>query len=301
MTDTPELAGAGFEDLLDEVLQRVRSARDEQARWRLLLDAVVTMAADLSLDDLLARIVRIGADLVGAKYVALGVLGSSEKRRLRMFITHGVSDAVAAAIGDLPSGHGLLGLIIDRPEALRLHDIADHPQSFGFPTNHPPMRSFLGVPIRTRDRVFGNLYLSEKEGGADFTEQDEAIVVALAAAAGVAIENARLHEEAERRQRWLAATARITTMLLSEVRGDDGLQLVADLARDVSGSDVAWIVTGPDADRLRLRVVSGLDVDRSRAEPVPVAPAPRSSSTTSPATRGRPASAYCPSATWAGP
>lgn len=269
-TPSEELAGAGFEELLDEVLHRVRSARDEQVRWRLLLDAVVAMAADLSLDDLLARIVRIAGDLVGARYAALGVLSSSGQRRLRMFLTQGVGEQEAAAIGDLPSGHGLLGLIIDRPEPLRLHDIAEHPESFGFPANHPPMHSFLGVPIRTRDKVFGNLYLSEKESGADFTAEDEGIVVALAAAAGVAIENARLYEEADRRQRWLAATAQITTTLLGEVTGDEGLQLVADLAREVAGADLAWIITGPDAQRLRLRVASGLDVDASDVEAVPL-------------------------------
>ena len=265
--DPPEeLVGAGFEELLDEVLHRVRAARDEQVRWRLLLDAVVTMAADLSLDDLLARIVRIAGDLVGARYAALGVLSTSGQQRLRMFLTQGVGPEEAAAIGDLPSGHGLLGLIIDRPEPLRLHDIAEHPESFGFPANHPPMRSFLGVPIRTRDKVFGNLYLSEKESGGDFTAEDEGIVVALAAAAGVAIENARLYEEADRRQRWLAATAQITTTLLGEVTGDEGLQLVADLAREVAGADLAWILTGPDAERLRLRVVSGLEIDPDEIE-----------------------------------
>ena len=105
---------------------------------------------------------------------------------------------VVAEIGDLPEGHGLLGLIIDRPEPLRLHDIAAHPASYGFPAHHPPMKSFLGVPVRIRDRVFGNLYLTEKVGDGDFTAEDEEVVIALAAAAGVAIENARLYEEAAR-------------------------------------------------------------------------------------------------------
>lgn len=268
------LSDTAFEDLLTEVLQRVRMARDEQVRWRLLMDAVVTLAADLSLDELLTRIVRIAADLAGATYAALGVLGAEPRRRLRTFITYGLSEEQIKRIGDLPEGHGLLGLIIDRPEALRLHDIASHQQSYGFPAEHPAMHSFLGVPVRTRGQVFGNLYLTEKIGGGDFTEQDENIVVALAAAAGVAIENARLHEDAARRQRWLSATNEVTTRLMSEVN-DAGslasdLQLIADRAREVAGCDLAWIVTGPDADQLRLRVVSGMAIDQAQVRTVAV-------------------------------
>ncbi|MGZ4452716.1 MAG: GAF domain-containing protein, partial [Nocardioides sp.] len=244
------LSEAGFEVLLTEVIHRARSARDEQVRWRLLMDAVVTMAADLSLDELLTRIVQIAADLAGATYAALGVLGSEPRghRRLRTFITYGLTEDQVKRIGELPDGHGLLGLIIDRPEPLRLHDITAHGHSYGFPAAHPAMHSFLGVPVRTKGRVFGNLYLTEKIGGGDFTEQDESIVVALAAAAGVAIENARLHEDAARRQRWLSAANDVTTTLMSEldqpdVPADD-LQLIADRARAVAEADVAWIVTG---------------------------------------------------------
>ncbi|WP_309648186.1 GAF domain-containing protein [Nocardioides sp.] len=258
---SPALSDTGFDDLLREVLNRVHGVLDEQARWQLLLDAVVTMAADLSLDGLLSRIVRIAGDLAGAQYAALGVLGDGPDRRLRLFVTHGATDAQIQEIGDLPTGHGLLGLIIDRPEPLRLHDIAEHPASYGFPENHPPMRSFLGVPVRIRDKVFGNLYLTEKLGGGDFTAQDEEIVVALAAAAGVALENARLHEEAALRQRWLAATAEIAALLAAAAPGPESLQLVADRARAVSGADVAWIVAGADVDSLELQVVSGATGD----------------------------------------
>lgn len=257
----PAVSGLGFDDLLSEVLTRIQGVREEQARWQLLLDAVVTMAADLSLDHLLTRIVEIAADLAGAKYAALGVLGDARDRRLRTFITHGVGDDLAVQIGERPRGHGLLGLIIDRPEPLRLHDIADHPSSYGFPPNHPPMHSFLGVPVRIRDKVFGNLYLSEKVDGGDFTEEDESIVVALAAAAGVAIENARLHEEAAQRERWLEATAEITALLVGPTEGDEALQIIADRSRELAGADVSWIVAGPDADSLSLRVVSGRDAD----------------------------------------
>ena len=234
---------------------------DERGRWELLLEAVGSMAADLSLDELLRRIVEIARDLAGSQYAALGVLGDTPGERLRLFITHGMTPAQVHEIGDLPVGHGLLGLIIDRPEALRLHDIAEHPASYGFPPNHPPMRSFLGVPVRIRDKVFGNLYLTEKVGEGDFSEQDELIVTALATAAGVAIENARLHEQAARRERWLAATAEITGLLSQSHSGADPLQIVADRARELAAADISWVVAGDEVEHLSLRVVSGASVD----------------------------------------
>jgi signal transduction histidine kinase len=257
---TGNLSKSGFDELLREVADRVQGAIDERARWELLLDAVVTIGADLDLDGLLARIVTAASRLADAQYAALGVIGSSSEQPLRTFVHHGVTAEQVVEIGDLPTGHGLLGLIIDRPEPLRLHDIAEHAASSGFPANHPPMRSFLGVPIRIRDQVFGNLYLTEKAGGQEFTEQDERIVVALAAAAGVAIENARLYEEAAQRERWLAATAEITG-LLSRTTDLDALQVVADRVRDLAGADVAWVVAGPDESRLAVQVVSGVQVD----------------------------------------
>jgi signal transduction histidine kinase len=266
------LTSAPFDELLTEVLSRVKSARDEQVRWRLLLDAVVTMAAGLSLDELLNRIVEIARDLVDAKYAALGVLGGGSERRLRLFLTTGLTEEQIRRIGDLPTGHGVLGLLIDRPEPVRLHDITTHAQSFGFPPHHPPMHSFLGVPVRTGDKIFGNLYLAEKAGGSDFTAQDEEIVVALAAAAGVAIENARLHEDALRRERWLGARAEITGALMSQDDRVAALQLVADRARELADADLSWIVTGPDADHLRLQVVSGAALDRSVLEATPMRP-----------------------------
>lgn len=255
------LAGLPFDELLHEVLGRVKGVLDEQERWRLLLDAVVIVGADLSLDGVLARIVEVACGLVGAQYAALGVLGFGPERRLRTFIHHGMTTSQVHEIGDLPTGLGLLGQIIDRPEPLRLHDIAEHPASHGFPENHPPMSSFLGVPVRIRDRVFGNLYLTEKAGGGDFTEQDERIAVALASAAGVAIENARLYEEAARRERWLAATAEITGLLSGSATGEQALQAVTDRAREVSDADVAWIVAGDDDEHLSVQVVSGARVD----------------------------------------
>src|SRR3954447_2217676 len=254
------LSDVEFDDLLREVLGRVQGVLDEQARLRLLLDAVVTMAADLTLDGVLSRIVSIASTLVDAQYAALGVLDLGPKRRLRTFIHHGMGSDVVAEIGDLPTGHGLLGLLIDDPRPIRLHDIAAHPASYGFPEHHPPMSSFLGVPVRIRDKVWGTLYLTEKVGG-DFTAADESVVTALAAAAGVAIENARLYEEAEQRQRWLETTGEVITRLVNLSTGDDALQLIADRARELSGADVAWVVAGADAHTLELRVVSGARAD----------------------------------------
>ncbi|MER7604396.1 GAF domain-containing protein [Nocardioides sp. NPDC127503] len=253
--------GAPFDELLTEVLDRVTDARDEQVRWRLLLDAIVTMGAGPSIDELLDRIVKVAGALAGAKYAALGVLASAGDRRLRLFITHGLTAEDQILIGDLPSGHGVLGLLIDLPEPLRLPEITAHKASYGFPANHPPMHSFLGVPVRIGEKVFGNLYLTEKIDGDEFTDQDEDIVVALAAAAGVAIENALLAEEAARRNRWLDARAEITSALMGDIDRTTALQLVADRAREIAGADVAWIVTGPTAERLRVEVVSGADID----------------------------------------
>ena len=249
------ITDAEFEDLLREVLKRVNGALDEQARLRLLLDAVVSMAADLSLDGVLARLVAIARELTGANYAALGVLDSGPKKGLRTFVHHGMDPVQVEEIGALPTGHGLLGLLIDQPEPLRLRDIASHPKSYGFPPGHPPMSSFLGVPVRIRDQVFGNLYLTEKAEG-DFSVEDENIVMALAAAAGVVIENARLYEEAHRREEWLEATAEISGLLARETTGEESLHLIADRARHVSGADVAWIVVESEDD-LAVRAVSG--------------------------------------------
>ena len=270
-TPTPyeALAGSSFDDLLRELLNRVQGVLDERARWELLLDAVVTMGDDVDLDSLLARIVDVAGRLVGARYAALGVLDPSDVRRLRTFIHHGISRDHADEIGSLPTGHGLLGLIIEKPEPLRSHDIAAHPASYGFPQHHPPMHSFLGVPVRTRGQVFGNLYLTEKEGGEDFTDQDEQIVVALAAAAGVAISNARLHEEASQREHWLAATAEITAMLASSGSGPETMQAIADRARELSGADAVWVVAGP-VEALTVQVVSGVEVNVDDLKALPL-------------------------------
>jgi two-component system, NarL family, sensor histidine kinase DevS len=160
---------------------------------RRLLDAVMEVGSELSLPVVLRRITETATELVDAQYGALGVLDVSGTR-LAEFITVGIDQAGASRIGHLPEGHGILGLLIADPKPLRLPDLNAHPDSFGFPPNHPPMTSFLGVPILLRNEVFGNLYLTDKAEGDVFTDVDEELVVALAAAAGLAIENARLHQ-----------------------------------------------------------------------------------------------------------
>lgn len=168
------------------------------ARTRLqqLMEAVLAIGSDLDLPSMLRRIIHAATDLVDARYGALGVLDDT-RSRLSQFITVGIDDEARAAIGELPHGHGILGLLIVDAKPLRLPDLTAHPDSFGFPPGHPPMRSFLGVPVRVRDEVFGNLYLTDKRTTDAFTAEDEDLVVALASAAGVAIENARLQTKVQ--------------------------------------------------------------------------------------------------------
>ncbi|MGH8984344.1 MAG: GAF domain-containing sensor histidine kinase [Acidimicrobiia bacterium] len=160
-----------------------------------LFDTILSIASDFSLPAVLQRIAEAARTLAGARYAALGVIG--DDRSLSDFIPVGIGPATIAEIGHLPDGHGILGLLIVDPKPLRLRDLGTHPRSYGFPDNHPPMRSFLGVPVKVRDQVFGNLYLCEKRDGDEFTREDEDLVIALASAAGVAIENARLHERVQ--------------------------------------------------------------------------------------------------------
>ena len=165
---------------------------EDPERLHQLVDAVLSIGSDLSLPRVLRRIVQAAAVLVDARYGALGVLDATG-RALTEFVTVGLTDDQVAAIGPLPQGRGILGLLIVEPTPLRLADLGTHPDRFGFPPNHPPMRSFLGVPIRIRDLVYGNLYLTDKQGQGSFTEEDEALTVSLAGAAAIAIDNARLH------------------------------------------------------------------------------------------------------------
>jgi signal transduction histidine kinase len=264
----PPLARVDLDDLLHEVLERVGEVVASRERLRALLDAVVAIGADLDLRSTLQRIVAAACRLAGARYGALGVIGSD--RMLVEFITHGVDPQTHAAIGDLPRGHGVLGLLIEEPRPIRLEDITRHPRAYGFPPNHPPMHSFLGVPVRIRDQVFGNLYLSEKRDGGQFNQEDEDMVVALAVAAGAAIDNARLFAQAGQRQRWLEAAAEITSVLLGDVRRTEALGLVATRAREVAEADLALVLLHDESDdRLAVEVAIG-DGGRLTGARVPV-------------------------------
>ncbi len=247
------LSRVRLDALLQELLVRVDEIVTSQERLRALLDAVVGIGADLDLNSTLDRIVAAACELVGARYGALGVVRRDGKR-LSRFITRGIAEDQIAEIGPYPEGHGILGLLIEHPEALRLHDLSEHPQSYGFPANHPPMKSFLGVPIRSGDRIFGNLYLTEKAEGADFTDDDEHAVTALAAAAGVVIDNARLYADTERRRRWHEVTAEITQLMLDDFDPQEALQLIASRAREVSRSLVGVILL-VDGDDLVVQAV----------------------------------------------
>jgi signal transduction histidine kinase len=170
---------------------------DASQRRDALVQAGLVLASELSLPSILQKIVELACRVADARYGALGVL-DSDGRMIFDFITHGVTEEERRAIGNLPVGKGILGLLITEARPIRLTKIQDHPRSVGFPPNHPPMTSFLGVPIKVRDRVYGNLYLTEKRGAAEFTEEDQEAVVTLAAQAGVAVENTRLHEDLKR-------------------------------------------------------------------------------------------------------
>ncbi|MDQ0240232.1 GAF domain-containing sensor histidine kinase [Arthrobacter bambusae] len=245
--DRLHVTGTRIEGLLRDFLARAGELLDAQEQMRGLLEAVVAVAEDLSLEAVLDRVVKSACRLLHARYGALGVIG--ENKSLSHFVTVGIDEDLARRIGPLPTGHGVLGLLISEPAPLRLHDLHQHPKSYGFPANHPPMKSFLGVPVRVRDVVFGNLYLTEKEGGGDFTPEDEDLAVALAAAAGVAIENARLYEDARRRASWLEACMDVTGRMLGDDRTSEpenvGLDQIADRALRESGSQLALILV-PD-------------------------------------------------------
>lgn len=219
-----------------------------------LFTAVVSVAAGLELSSTLRRIVQAAVDLVDATYGALGVLGPDG--RIGEFVHVGIDTYTAEEIGDLPSGRGILGLLIDHPVPIRLEELASHPASVGFPDHHPPMTSFLGVPVRVRGEVFGNLYLTQKRSGAAFTVEDERTVMALAAAAAVAIENARLFERTRTRERWQQAVADIATAVLGGSEADEVLALIANRARSLTGADVVFLALKED-EGLAVEIVDG--------------------------------------------
>ena len=228
----------------------------ESDRLRALLKASVALTSELSLEAVLQKILEVAAELTGAQYAALGVIDPTGQV-LERFVVTGIDQETQAAIGDLPRGGGILGVLIEEAHPLRLDDLANHPRSVGFPANHPPMRSFLGVPIMLRGTAYGNLYLTEKAGGAPFTEADEDITMLLASQAAVAVENARLYESATRWLRQLESLNEIADALISEMDLPRLLDLVAARLRELVGARlVAIALPAPDGD-LVIRAAAG--------------------------------------------
>jgi signal transduction histidine kinase len=234
----------------------VTAARDVDSRIRALIDAGIGLTSELSLDAVLQKIVEAAADLTGARYAALGVI-DRERRGLERFLTTGVDEITHAAIGELPRGRGILGVLIEDAEPLRLRSIADHPRSVGFPPNHPPMHTFLGVPVMLRGVAYGNLYLTEKEGGEEFTEADEELVQLLAAQAAVAIENARLYESATRWLRQLESLIEVSDALSTEIELDRLLHLVCERVRELVGARLVLIALPQSGGGLRIAAFAG--------------------------------------------
>src|ERR1700733_7157519 len=237
-----------LDELLGELQGRLQAVLATRDRMRGLLEAVVAVSSGLDLESTLRRIVQTAVRLVDATYGALGVIGNDGQ--LAEFIPVGLSEEEIGRIDHWPEGRGLLGLLAKEPRPLRLASIAEHAESSGFPAGHPAMRSFLGVPVRVRDVVFGNLYLTNKRDGGEFTEDDEAVLLALGAAAGVAVENARLYEAARRSQSWIQASAGVTTELLSGADPGDVLARITRQARELSDADLAVLALPDEARRL---------------------------------------------------
>src|ERR1700755_140610 len=233
-------------ELLMEVQDRVEQIVQGRDRLDGLVEAMLVVTSGLELDETLRTIVHTAIELVDARYGALGVRGHDHE--LVEFIYEGIDEEMRKQIGHLPEGRGVLGVLIDDPKPIRLDNISHHAASVGFPPNHPPMRTFLGVPVRIRDEVFGNLYLTEKAGGQPFSEDDEVLVQALAAAAGIAIDNARLYEASKTRQSWIEATRDIGTELLSGADPARVFRLVADESRSLSGAELTLVAVPVDPD-----------------------------------------------------
>ncbi|HEY0167271.1 MAG TPA: GAF domain-containing protein [Jatrophihabitans sp.] len=271
MTDHPDGADSKFEtsldnapqlgltDLLDQLVSRANDVRAVQVQLNGLLAANEAIMGHLELPAVLRQIVRAACELVDARYGALGVIGPDGG--LEQFVHEGIDEETAARIGSLPKGLGLLGALIENPHPIRLHKISDDPRSVGFPAHHPPMSSFLGVPIRVRDVVFGNLYLTGRRSG-DFTQNDEELITAIAGTAAIAIENARLYEEGNRRQRWLQASAEVTQQLLA-YSGEDPLSVIARSVQELADADVVTVVLpAATPGDLMVEVATGVSADR---------------------------------------
>jgi signal transduction histidine kinase len=232
-----------------------------------LLEAGLALSSELSLDAVLHRIVTLAIELTGARYGALGVVGPAG--RLIEFITSGISDEERLRIGEPPHGGGILGVLIRDARPLRLPSIADDPRSVGFPPNHPPMRSFLGAPVKALGEVFGNIYLTEKQGASEFDVADQETLIVLATQAGVAVANARLFERAERRGRWLEAIREVTNAILAGTDSSEVLALVTARARNLAGAATASLVVPSEDGELTALVADGSHAEDLRGMAVP--------------------------------
>ncbi|MFJ4007411.1 GAF domain-containing protein [Streptomyces sp. NPDC090023] len=259
-----------LDKLLTELREQVGADRGTEGHVLRLLEAVLAVGSELDLKQVLRSLVEAAAVLADAEYAALGVIGP-DGNRLSAFHTVGIEERTVAGMGPFPEGRGLLGELIRHPEPVRIAHIREHPSSYGFPPGHPPMSSFLGVPIRVRGRVFGNLYLTEKRGAREFDEADESMISALAVAAGVAVDNARLYEEARLRERWLLANAEIGHSLMSDTDRATVLGLIAEHAREISGSALAAVAVPMEAEHtLSVEIALGVDAEAHRGLVLPV-------------------------------
>ena len=263
----PAVARLELDELLEQLIGRAEEVLRTQGRLRGLVRATQAIASGLDLSALLQRIVDEARDLIGARYAALGVIGEDDT--LIEFVHTGMATDTVEAIGHLPTGRGLLGQLIADPRTLRLRELSEHHSSVGFPEDHPPMGSFLGVPVRIRDQVFGNLYLTEKTDGAEFTADDEELVLSLAAAAASAIDNARLFETVARREHWLNVSQATMNELLDVHEPDEALRLVCAGARQAAGADVAIVVAPDPHGQLVVAAVDGSAAEGTLGRPVP--------------------------------
>jgi signal transduction histidine kinase len=234
-------------ELLTEVQDRVEQIVKGRDRLDGLVEAMLVVTSGLELDATLRTIVHTAIELVDAQYGALGVCGDHGDDFLHLTY-EGIDEPTRELIGQLPQCRGILGLLIDDPKPIRLDNIAQHHASVGFPPHHPPMRTFLGVPVRTHDEVFGNLYLTDKAGGQSFSEDDEVLVQALAAAAGTAIDNARLYEQSRARQSWIEATRDIATEMLSGTDPATVFRLIADEAVKLTDAEATLVAVPLDEE-----------------------------------------------------
>ena len=245
------------------------TASTGEARLRNLLEASRALTSELSLDTLLDRIVHAAAGLTGSRYAALGVIDRSGTQ-LESFVTHGIDAATHAAIGDLPRGRGVLGVLIREAAPLRLHDLTEDPRSVGFPPGHPPMHRFLGVPILLRGVAYGNLYLTEKADGSDYTDDDQELVVHLASQAAVAIENARLFEASTRWSRQLESLIEVGNALSTETDVARLLDLVATRLRDLIEARLVTVLLDAGPEHLRFVTAVGESAEGLVGELLPV-------------------------------